>query len=187
MKKALVGTIFGESEQGFLSCGPCAVLLKAQLIKNLPFKPDIKYMEDTIWNIQRLARSKCAAIVEETVYAYKINSYSATHKYEASVVNERVKALDALSNEVRDSDREWLALRVLANYFICCKCIMWEKDGASLANRLCRAKKLDGNPVWEVLRQNGISKNWNAKEKCKLRLAMSGALPLLISVKGAFK
>lgn len=184
-KKALVGTILGASELGFLSCGPNAILIKAELAKNLPFKPDIKYMEDTIWNLQRLARSKCVAILDETVYVYKINSYSATHKYKTSVIDERIKALNALSSVVKSSNREWFALRVLANYYMCCKCVMWADDETSLVNRLNRAKKLDGNPVWDSFRCNGVSKNWEIKEKCKRWLAMSRTLPLVIAIKGA--
>lgn len=184
-RKALIGTIFGENEWGFLSCGPCAILLKAELAKNLPYRTDIKYMEDTIWNLQRLERSRCVAVLNETVYAYKMNPYSATHQYKTSVIDERIKALNALSSVVKNTDREWFALRVLANYDICCKCIMWADDETSLIDRLKRAKKLGSHSVWDAFRYGDISKNWGIKEKCKRWLAMSGTLPLLIAIKGA--
>lgn len=183
-KAALVGNIYSKGESSFLSLGPSAILISAEVAKKNPFKDDIRYMEDTIWNLQRIKRSRGTAVLDEAVYAYKMNPYSATHTFDRDVVDSRIRALGYLSDQVSDDMREWFALRVLANFFACCKCVMCSPGNDGPIKRLQDAGRMSMHPIWDAFRDRGITKNWRRREKIKRRLALSGLLPLAILIKG---
>lgn len=181
-KTALIGMAAGGSE--FLSCGACSILVRKEQIKNLLFNEDIKYMEDVIWNLQRLQKSKSVLVLNEILYAYKMNPYSMTHEYKTSIIDYRKEALKEIAKWTRKENKSALGLRVLANYYLCCKCVMWEKNKKSFRVRLKEMKELNNDPIWDMFKSKGVSVGWKPKEKIKRWLAISGLLPYFMKLKG---
>lgn len=184
LKNVLVGTACKDSGLDFLSAGPYATLVQAEYAKSHPFSVEFKYMEDTIWNLQHFSSAGKTAILKEVVYAYKINPYSATHTFDPSVISNRLKALERLAQKADPSLDEWLGLRALANYYLCCKCIMWSSRPTGILERLSDARTLGKNPIWGLFKHPGVSRSWSVRDRCKRWLAMTGFLPLALAMKG---
>lgn len=183
-KCSLIGTTQGGEELGYLACGPVAIMIKSDLAKRIPYNQEIHYMEDTINNYLRFCQVDSVAILKETIYAYRMNTYSATHSYSYRVVQNRIKAMEQLSSIASD-DQEWLALRILANYFICCRNILFAKEeGVGVCKKIQRIRSMSSDPIWSAFYARGIDKNWSFKNKVKRRLAMWKIAPLFIALKG---
>ncbi len=178
---ALIGTNRVPESYGYLSAGPCAVLFDISLAKSIKFRQGIKYMEDVIWNYQFFSNCRKVAIVKECVYAYRQNNSSATHTYKLNMIDDRIKTL-SLIESLCGGNNEWYALRVLANYSICCKCCMLTDELTSFRDRISRVKNMNKAPVWKAYKVKGVSKHWDRKYRIKRFLANSGLLPLYYSI-----
>lgn len=178
----LIGMNCKPEDSGFLSAGPVAVLFNSVIAKKVQFPANIKYMEDVIWNYQFYNKCKKVAVVHECVYAYRQNADSATHAYSVGMIAERLRALQLLESEL-DMKNEWFALRVLANYAVCCKCCALD---FSLNQKVYRKKfiaEMNKNPIWDSFRKKGIANRWNFKQKIKRIVAITGIMPKVYSVK----
>ena len=165
--------------EGYLSAGPVAVLFKTQLAKKIDFPLGIKYMEDTIWNYRYYTNCNAVAIVPECIYAYRQNVDSATHAYTMEMIYDRLNALKTLSQEVQKGN-EWFALRVLANYAICCKCYALN---ASQHVHNIEFTEIDRDSIWNAFKEKGIAKKWDFRQKIKRLIALSGCMPFLYQLK----
>ena len=179
-----MGTIDGEGEWGFLSLGPYAALFRASIAKKIAFDTDIDLMEDTIWNARFLREGDSFVILQETLYLYRMNEYSATHNYSVEIVPKRMRALERLSLEVSPDAQRWFALRALANFYCCCKGIMWSQGGLSTKQRIAQARKMSRHPVWGIYGQAGIAHGWPIRQIVKRWAALTGIVPFLMIRKG---
>lgn len=173
----LIGMNCTAMPNGFLSAGPVAVLFRTQIAKSIPFPKEIKYMEDVIWNYHYYDRCNKIAIVKECIYAYRQSCESATHAYSIRMIKDRLKALMMLKETV-DGNDEWLALRILANYAICCQCCIKDNRFKGFSKKFREIKKLNEFSIWDEFRKIGIAKHWDASMKVKRFLAITGFLPL---------
>lgn len=182
LKTTLVGMNCNPNDHGYLSAGPVAVLFDSNIAKDIPFPSKIKYMEDVIWNYQFFLKSKKVAIAEECVYAYRQNNSSATHTYKLNMIDDRIKTL-LLIKDLCGENNEWYALRVLANYSICCKCCMRTDELSGFRDRISRVRTMNKDPVWKACKPIGITKHWDRKYRIKKFLADSGLMPLLYMIR----
>lgn len=179
-KTALIGMNCRENENGYLSAGPVAVLFSRDIAKKILFKKNIKYMEDVLWNYEFFEKIDRVAILNETVYAYRVNSTSATHKYNLDIVNYRLSALYELKKIVCDDEmKQWFALRVLSNYVNCCKCCMREEENSNILKKIYNMYRINQNTIWNDFKSFKISKSWDSKQKMKQILAIWGLLPII--------
>lgn len=185
--RALIGTIAGHEEKGYVSPGIYAVLSDANTAKAIRFPDDISYMEDTIWNLKLFLSARKVGLLNETVYAYKKNPYSASNTYSSDVAKRRIEALDQLSKTTPYSLNSWLSLRALATYFGCCKAIIWTEGEGSLPRRLQRARAMSRHQIWSLFKRRGVSNQWPVKEKVKRQVAKYGLAPFLVAIKGVAK
>lgn len=169
-----------ESEKGFISGGPCALLIKKNIVDKICFPEGIPYMEDVIWNYQVFSYANHFEIVDETLYAYRQNCGSATHAWKLSVISDRIKALQEIEKLVKDGEmRQWFAIRCLASYSIICKCIARTNELKGTLSRVKLARKCFKHSVWNILRESHIDVKWERKYKKKRKLAIYGILPWL--------
>ncbi|MCR0348695.1 glycosyltransferase family 2 protein [Erysipelotrichaceae bacterium AF15-26LB] len=175
---SIIGMNCNPGNNGYISAGPVAVLFSTELAKKIKFSPEIKYMEDVIWNYKYYCNCKNIAFLNECIYAYRQNNVSATHTYKLDILKEREKSL-AVINNLLTCDNEWYALRVLANYAVCCKCIMQTNEIEGFFNRLKIVKNFGNKGLWNSYKKRGIARNWDRKYKIKRILAVLGILPLL--------
>ena len=77
----LRGINIKENKYGFLSCGPCSILVDTNIVKQVEFPVDILYMEDVIWNYKIFSLANKIIKLNETLYAYVENIKSATRKF----------------------------------------------------------------------------------------------------------
>ena len=175
---SLIGMNCSPTKNGYISAGPVAVLFKKSIAKDIAFPTGIKYMEDVIWNYRYYEKCKDIAIIEECVYAYRQNPNSATHTYKLSVIEDRAKSLAEIRKLIPESDENY-ALRVLANYSICCKCIMQTNELESLPDRIKKINELSSDSCWKSFKIRGIDKHWPKKYRIKRFMAMLGILPFL--------
>ena len=182
----LIGMNCNTTESGYLSAGPVAVLFRSEIAKTIRFPEGIHYMEDVIWNYQFYNASRKIAVVEECMYAYRQNMSSATHSYSLEMIDERIKALQMLRIVV-GNDNDMYALRVLANYAICCNCCVLDKRFRSLKERQIYIQEMSRNPIWDSFKKNGVDKKWNRSQKLKRLLALSGLMPLAYAIKNRRK
>ena len=138
-------------------------------------------MEDVIWNYKFFSQSKKIAIIEECVYAYRQNASSATHSYKLEMIDDRIKTL-SLIKELCGEENEWYALRVLANYSICCKCCMLTEELSGFGKKISRVRMMNKDPVWRVFKITGIAKHWDRKYKMKKFIAQIGLMPLFYMI-----
>ena len=170
LKNVLVGVNTKQSKWGYLSGGPCALLVNKYFIENLLFPINIHLMEDVIWNYQLFNKANRVAVINETLYAYKQNDNSATHTWNLSIINERIKSLNFIWKVVDNSSfEEWFALRVLSSYIVSVKCCLKTKE----------IKSYENNEIWRILEKKGISKNWSIKNKIKLFMIKNKILPIV--------
>ena len=169
LKNVLVGVNTKQSKWGYLSGGPCALLVNKYFIENLLFPINIHLMEDVIWNYQLFNKANRVAVINETLYAYKQNDNSATHTWNLSIINERIKSLNFIWKVVDNSSfEEWFALRVLSSYIVSVKCCLKTKEIKSMNTRIRLAIECyENNEIWRILEKKGISKNWSIKNKIK--------------------
>lgn len=175
-RTALIGMNCNPEPYGYLSAGPVAVLFNTYMAKDILFPKGIKYMEDVIWNYQYFTRCKSVAVVKECVYAYRQNEESATHTYKLDMINDRISALSII-HKLCGENNEWYALRVLANYSICCKCCMLTNEISGVLKKVSKVREMNKDPVWRAFKTGGISKYWDKKYRIKRLMANSGLMP----------
>ena len=180
----LIGMNCSFEPEGYLSAGPCAVLFNAELAKRVLFPADIRYMEDVIWNYRFFDEAKDAkvGVLKETVYAYRQNSQSASHKYNTHVVEDRIKSLNYMK-KMKMYENKYFAIRAFSNYVSCCKSIMLTDEFDKLGKKLKTVKKMKKNSIWEAFKKKGVGKTWPRKMQIKRLLAISGLLPLAYVIK----
>ncbi len=176
---SLIGMNCKPTRDGYLSAGPVAVLFKSEIAKKIDFPPGIKYMEDTVWNYRYYSQCRSVAILHECIYAYRQNNESATHAYSMEMIYNRIKALKVLRDEVKNGN-EWFALRVLANYAICCKCYALNYSQQSFGAEF---REVNKDSIWNAFKEKGIAKNWDRKQRIKRCVAISGLMPWLYRIK----
>lgn len=181
LKNVLVGVNTKQSKWGYLSGGPYALLVNKYFIENLLFPINIHLMEDVIWNYQLFNKANRVAVINETLYAYKQNDNSATHTWNLSIINERIKSLNFIWKVVDNSSfEEWFALRVLSSYIVSVKCCLKTKEIKSMNTRIRLAIECyENNEIWRILEKKGISKNWSIKNKIKLFMIKNKILPIV--------
>jgi glycosyltransferase involved in cell wall biosynthesis len=181
LKNVLVGVNTKPSKWGYLSGGPCALLVNKYFIENLLFPINIHLMEDVIWNYQLFNKANRVAVINETLYAYKQNDNSATHTWNLSIINERIKSLNFIWKVVDNSSfEEWFALRVLSSYIVSVKCCLKTKEIKSVNTRIRLAIECyENNEIWRILEKKHISKNWSIKNKIKLFMIKNKILPIV--------
>ena len=181
LKNVLVGANTKQSKWGYLSGGPCALLVNKSFIENLLFPINIHLMEDVIWNYQLFNKANRVAVINETLYAYKQNDNSATHTWKLSIINERIKSLNFIWKVVDNSFfEEWFALRVLSSYIVSVKCCLKTKEIKSMNTRIRLAIECyENNEIWRILEKKHISKNWSIKNKIKLFMIKNKILPIV--------
>ena len=157
-------------------------MFDADIAKSIPFPSKIKYMEDVIWNYKFFSLSKKVAIIDECVYAYRQNATSATHTYKLDMIDDRIRTL-SLIKDLCGERNEWYALRVLANYSICCKCCVLTNELSGFRDKMSRVRIMNKDPVWKAYKAKGITKHWDKKYRIKKFLADSGLMPLLYMIR----
>lgn len=160
LKNVLVGVNTKQSKWGYLSGGPCALLVNKYFIENLLFPINIHLMEDVIWNYQLFNKANRVAVINETLYAYKQNDNSATHTWNLSIINERIKSLNFIWKVVDNSSfEEWFALRVLSSYIVSVKCCLKTKEIKSMNTRIRLAIECyENNEIWRILEKKVLVK-----------------------------
>lgn len=178
----LRGLNISENKLGFLSCGPCAILVKSELAMKYEFPDNIKYMEDVIWNLKVFNRAKKIIRLNETVYAYYENRNSATHMYNYSVIKERIQSLNEIYKNLPSSKTslEWYALRVLCNFSI-----IYYQLGHFGANKrlnivkvIIESYRITYGEKWKEFFSFSIIKNWDIRYKIKYLLYLTRILPI---------
>lgn len=182
----LLGTNIKMDEKGFISGGPCALVIRKELNDRIGFPLGIPYMEDVIWNYKVFHAANKIGIINETLYAYKQNANSATHTWKTMIAEERSKALKLLKSIISDGPEEQscYALRVLSSYMMICKCSALTEELHTAKDRIKWVQKVyKEDNVWKILEDKSISKNWECKNKIKRVLAVSGMMPLIYVLK----
>lgn len=183
----LRGMNIERNKCGYLSCGPCSILVDSRVAKQIDFPDDIKYMEDVIWNYEVFGMANKVAKLQETLYAYFENSDSATHVYKQSVIDERIKALIEMQKvlELNEDAMQWYALRILCNFSM----IYYQYGHVSVfaVSELKRAieasyKTTYAEP-WDKILVIKRTKNWEFKYKLKFILYKIRFLPIICVIR----
>lgn len=185
-KVILLGTNIKLDDKGFISGGPCALIIKKELNDRIGFPVGVPYMEDVIWNYQVFHAANKIGIINETLYAYKQNEFSATHTWKIKVAAERSKALNLLKSIISDSPEEQscYALRVLSSYMMICKCSALTDEFNTIKERIAWAQEVyKEDDVWKIIEDKSVSRDWNSKQKLECFLTVSGLLPLMYILK----
>jgi glycosyltransferase involved in cell wall biosynthesis len=180
LKTILLGLNTNEVDKGYISGGPCALIINREYAMKYKFPEGIRYMEDVIWNYRVFWNSESFAILDKTTYAYLQNQTSATHTWSLSMIENRIQALNIIKEMIED-DSELMnayAMRVLSSFSMICKCCAKTKEIQGLNSRLKTVKKYYQDPIWYVLKINNIDKNWSLKYRVKLWLARTGLLSI---------
>lgn len=180
LQNILCGFNTKQSKYGYMSGGPCALIVERKIAKSVLFPKEILYMEDVIWNMQVFEKSAKIAFLPETTYAYRQNPDSATHIWKLSIIPARIQALCLMKKLLPSGYKldSWYALRVLSSYSIICKCCIKTDELPSLKMKIRYMKKIDSAPLWRILKQQGITDKWTTKCKLKRFLAVKNILPV---------
>lgn len=178
-KEILRGHSVSEKKLGYVSGGPCGLLVNTNLAKKCLFPEGVPFMEDVIWNYQIFTRAKGYAVAEDTLYAYRQNHNSATHRWELSIIDSRIHALKIIKNLIEEEDMfQWYALRVLSSYAIICKCCARTDEISGMNKRIKIALNCYKDDVWRIIEKRQISVNWDTKYRVKRWMAIHRLLPL---------
>ena len=101
---------YTHHNQGYLSRGPVARLLKTSIARDIPFVEGISIGEDVIWNLDILERCNKVSITNRIWYYYYTNPLSATHRIVPNIIEEYEKHFKELQLRVDfRKDQEYLA------------------------------------------------------------------------------
>lgn len=174
-----------ESENGFLSCGPCAILLKKEIARSYDFPYGIKYMEDVIWNYKVLNLAHSIVKLNETTYAYMYNASSVTRKYEKHIIYDRIYSLIKIKEIIADDEEtiQWFSLRLICNLSIICYQCGHIDSLKNIITAIKDAYNYLYREEWDILKRYGIDRNWEFKYRFKLFLYRIRVLPLLLTIR----
>lgn len=173
-------------DKGFISGGPCALIIRKELNDSIDFPAGVPYMEDVIWNYRVFHAANKIGIINETLYAYIQNESSATHTWKTKIATDRSRALNLLKSIISDSKEEqsYYALRVLSSYAMICKCCALTDELNTTKERIAWARKVyKEDSVWRIIEDKSVLRNWDSRQKIKRFLAVSGLLPLMYVIK----
>lgn len=181
----LRGLNIEENDKGYLSCGPCAILLKKEIALSYVFPIGIRYMEDVIWNYNVFNASNRITKINETTYAYVNNDSSATRIFDRRVIEDRIISLTKIAEMVNKNPQEeqWYALRLLSNISIICYQYGHVSSIRHLTRSIKDAYSFSYRKEWDVLNRKNIGKKWEAKYKVKLYLYRFRTLPLIMVIR----
>lgn len=174
-----------ESENGFLSCGPNAILLKKEVAGRYDFPLEIKYMEDVIWNYEIFNTTHIIVKLNEATYAYMYNESSATRKYEKRIIDERIRSLLKIKEIIINDEEteQWFALRLLCNLSIICYQCGHIDFAKNVMTAIKDAYVYSYSEEWEILKKCGIDQRWELKYRFKLFLYRIRVFPFLLIIR----
>ena len=169
-----------KHKYGYLSFGPCAIMLKKSTADQFPFPDEIAYMEDVIWNYRLFNSLNRIAILNETTYAYVSHSDSTTHKYKKEIIEKRISSLDKIYSLIRNDPDciPWYNLRLLCNISIICYQYAHFSENR-LLTKLIMAYKTIYQEKWRKKITWETGKNWESRYKLKLLLYKLFLLPIV--------
>ena len=85
LKSHLIGDRIMFGNKAYINRGPVSRLIARDLAIKYGFPEDIHLGEDFIWNLKVLSNIDKAVAVKQVWYYYRINSESATHKYDPDI------------------------------------------------------------------------------------------------------
>lgn len=180
IKKAiLIGHSARITHLGYVSGGPCALIIERKLAMEIGFPEDIPYMEDVIWNYKVFDKAEKSVVINSTLYAYRQNSQSATHSWKLSVMEKRIEALNEVKDMLHGEMQDSFALRCLSSYSIICKACIKTDELSGFLKKIKYTRKCLKNPIWNTMKRKGIAKTWDKKQKVKRFFALSGIMPLV--------
>lgn len=181
----LRGLNITENDKGYLSCGPCAILLKKEIAMRYAFPTGIRYMEDVIWNYNVFNSSDRIAKINETTYAYVGNDFSATRKYDRGIIEDRIISLIKIADTINGNiqEEQWYALRLLSNISIICYQCGHVTSIRYIAQSIKDAYSFSYRKEWDVLKKKSIGRKWEIKYKIKLHLYRFWMLPFILVLK----
>lgn len=174
-----------KNQNGFLSCGPCAILLKKEVARSYDFPYGIKYMEDVIWNYKVLNSTNIIVKLNEATYTYMYNASSATRKYEKHIIDDRIYSLLKIKEIIAGDEEtiQWFGLRLLCNLSIICYQCGHIDSVKNIITAIKDAYNYLYREEWNILKRYGIDQNWELKYRFKLFLYKTRLLPLLLTVR----
>ena len=155
-KLDLIGNALGTKKYGAYSTNigvPWGKLYRKQFIKeNKVYFPDIRRMQDTIFNIRAFNADPVVKFIDDYVYYYRVDINSVTHKYWSN--------FDSISSDIRSELRRLLDLNSkeyydLYNYKSNCllletiklqllhqKCSLNKKEKVAKLKQICSTKEI---------------------------------------------
>ena len=94
-------------ENGYISRGPVARLLKTKIAQKTAFDPELSLGEDLVWNLRLMNCCQRVCIVYETWYYYWINPSSATHRFSPKVIDALQALFIAIQSQIDMSKDEF--------------------------------------------------------------------------------
>lgn len=117
--------IFRENN-GYVSRGPVARLVKKRIAVETPFDVEIKIGEDILWNLDILKKAHVVKVAKFHCYNYVVHEESKTHRFNKEIGKEIIAHLDTLYPYVVSNDEMthyfnhmWELMRMVCdNYYV---------------------------------------------------------------------
>lgn len=88
IKKMYIPLLIGKNNQKKMIGSCCKCIYRLEIAKTISFDPDIKLLEDTLYNIDAALKSRRISIINQCLYHYRVNAMSATNYYRNDVLNQ---------------------------------------------------------------------------------------------------
>lgn len=96
-KKVLSNGVVGDALlDACFTSGPVCKLFRRETISGIEFDEHLSIGEDTVYNLSVLQKTRCAGILPRVWYYYRMNSASATRRYNPEIVNDTKRLLAVL-------------------------------------------------------------------------------------------
>ena len=158
----------------YIGRGPCARIIKRELVEEIPFETELSFCEDIVWNLQILSKSNRVCLVKRPWYCYDMGEISATRGYHEMAIEQSKQGLNRIRNFLDFSvDSEYRAFcercfeelhRMYFGYLGNCQCTLSKKEKRILEEKIYTEKP------WNVLAQKRYYHMAKGRNKLKCLL-----------------
>lgn len=151
-------------------------LFKTAIIKDnqLWFNENLSHAEDLVFVYQYLQHARCPEQIEDTIYHYYVNDFSATKRFNEKIPEAYLNALNELKNHINIED-----VKELQMFYNCCllhlllitvNYVFHDQNPQSFAQKIKEYKQLLKKPVFLEALENAEMKYMKRSHKFVLIL-----------------
>lgn len=161
---------FDALKNGYIGDGPVCRVIKREICQDVIFNENIKWAEDTLWNIELISKTFSIVIVDSLWYSYNSNMNSITNSFNRNILSEFNSVINLevyYMNKFWPNNRLGIKNRVFNDLFLFSKMYLFNKNNTdSLISRysafsnILKDKNISNNLKGIVFKEHSLIKKY---------------------------